>query len=63
MLLLREEREYGGGMGSTELASMETLPVSTSQTASFTGLLSVSPSFWAFDGQGRSSLGSFTCSN
>lgn len=49
--------------GSTELASMETPPVSTSQTASFTGLLSASPSFQAFDGQGHGSLGSLTCSN
>lgn len=51
------------GGGSTELASMENLPVSTSQTVFFTGLLSASPSFWAFDGQGHGSLGSLTCSN
>lgn len=49
--------------GSTELATIETLPVSTSQTASFTELLAASSSFRAFDGQGHGSLGSLTCSN
>lgn len=52
------------GVGvSTELACTETLPVGPSQTAVFTGLLAASPSFWAFDGQGHSSLGFLTCSN
>lgn len=53
----RERGGEGGYAGPTELASMETLPVSTPQTDFFTGLLSASPSFWAFDGQGHGSPG------